>query len=256
MSAAVELAEGNIFVDGLQGQSATRVFYNTGSTSGLPALGSLHPESSTGLILTEITRSPLDGSPTGTGTGTKHQFVCSYGPQDADSIDENAAFSELPRRLEMGGELLRIPNENKSDGSKWHWNTTPAKFIEKNIDIVKIIPTGSLILTDVVTSMSTLRPKIIARQGRLNTTTFENFEAGTLLYMGASAEEFINNSGSKRWRVSHVFQYRLPTGTSGAGQDGWNYSYRGGGQGNNGWDRPQDINNNFLYLSTTFSGLF
>jgi len=244
MSAAIELARDNEFNTG-NNTNASRLFYNEGTTSGLPAIGEAHPENAT-IFADSISRSPFGGH------HDKHLFVVSYAPITTSTIDENTSSTDLPRRFEFGGELLRVPPDNLSENvPNWSWLGS-GQPVPDDVDMIKIIPTGSLIITTVTNNVDALKAKIIARVGKINDAVFEGFAAGTLLYMGASAEEYHNSTGGKRWRSDHTFQFRLPTNTAGADADGWNYVYRANNQGNNGWDKPKDAGGKFLYVSAEF----
>jgi len=254
MAAAIELSRDNEITEGQDTLSAQRLFYNEGTTSGLPALGSTHPENAN-LFMSSKTRTPFGDR------SDAHLFLVNYEPLTSSNQDENTAFDDLPRRIEYGGEYVKIAPQNKSesDNAVWEWKTAPVKDIPKDIDLTRVIPTGSMLITKIHANKTRLNDKIIAAVGRVNDAAFEDYDAGNLLYMGASVEEFTNSAGAKRWRAAHSFQFRLPTGNTGANLDGWNYIFRAAGVGQNGWDRPRQKNvapDAFLYDNAGFDALF
>ena len=253
MAAAFELSRDNEIATGQDTLSAQRLFGNEGTTSGLPAIGDAHPENAN-LFLQTIARSPWGDR------ADAHLFVLNYEPLTSSNQDEDTVFADLPRGTEYGGEYIDIPSQNPSQGggAVWEWAGAPVQDIPRDIRLVRIIPTGSFIIVKVHANKKRLNDKIIAAVGKVNDGAFEDFDAGELLYMGANTQEFTNSSGAKRWRARHAFQFRLPTGTAGDNQDGWNYNFRAAGEGNNGWDRPKQKNvaNSFLYENTAFADIF
>lgn len=256
MPVAIEQLDGDEFTTVLLGDaSAVRIFVSEGpgEVTGLPVEGSGHPEEE-GLILSQIVRASFDGS-------VNKVFTLTYNPIEISTEEEEtAAFEDLPRREEYGGEFLKLPTKILSTGDKWIWDSTPLIQLDDNIDLIKIVPTGQIVITKIYRSLAPLRPLMQAARGKVNDQPFEEHDAGVLLYMGGSAEQFISsvNVGVKKFKVQHVFSVRQPTGIVGPNNDGWQFTWRGPdqGPGATGWDRPKSPNGKFLYETSNFILLF
>jgi hypothetical protein len=223
------------------GQSATRRFYNENEDAGggLPAMGSTHP-TLTNTYVKHITKFKIQKD-------KRQQWaVVTYAPYDDDNPNEDDAFADLPRSMDISGEMLSIDSDNR-----W-WDSDNVK-IDPTTKIFKRVVTGTLRITERVADQAVTRSKVINAAGKVNDATFEGFGVATWLYMGADSEEVRDSSGVKRWNFTHIFAFRK-VGT--ISSSGWYYSWR---QDANKWDKSVDTpggGSGYIYNTTTFADIF
>ena len=149
-------------------------------------------------------------------------------------LDEDLDKSELLRTMEIGGEWL---NCGEQAGVKW---TTAATAVPR--DLTKKITIATTNIVKVFRDYNRLLTLMKTYCGKTNSAAFMGQEAGTILLGGATATEYINAEGHKRWKATFSFQLRCITdnlvvpGTVG----GWNHIWDKGDPKNLlhkiGWD--------------------
>ncbi len=209
-----EMAEGwEVTQDIESGIVATRRFHDQGTTSGaLPAIGS-SMAGAKGAILATIVKTKIGGH------GGKQFADLSY-KANLQNVSTSATTS-LPRRLEIGGEMLTIGGGNQPTG--WYWeNSTPCLQT-----IAKRIITGNYSIEERITdsvmnfgASSGKCGKIIANAGKVNSSSWQGQAKGSWLYLGADAERQKSSSGGIVWHVSHKFGFRRIPGQT---DDHWQY---------------------------------
>lgn len=199
------------------GKTAKRVFgYNGGAgNSTLPEVGvSLHPDDPD-LIVESIEETKWAGHP------DKKRYVVSYIQNNMSTAGiEQLPPDLLPRRLTISGEMQEV-----SDGMYWYNDGAEAQqsFFRRIIG-------GTWSVTEITRDRLAKIAKITALTGKVNNASQDGFEAGTMLYLGASMEEELDDEGRPFWRTDHQWAIRIVTfGAGDAGapdQDGWNYDWR------------------------------
>ena len=131
-------------------------------------------------------------------------------------LDENQEAGSLLRSLEIGQEGLNI---GEQAGVTW---TTSGNATAR--DQTKILTVATTNIVKVFRDYNRLLTLMKTYCGKVNSSAFLGQEAGTILLGGATATEYINAEGHKRWKATFSFQLRcitsnLITGTVG----GWNH---------------------------------
>ena len=192
-----ELTKDYVIDENEKGAVATRSFViDPNGTDPLPALGDPFSEDTPSLICKNRKKTLYGGKP------GLFMYECQYTTETVEKA--NARYEELTRTLDISGELLNIGKTyiDKDAGTK----TTN--------DVYKRIITLSFKIPKIFRSWSTLRAKTIAAVGKVNSTDFEGSTPGTVLFTGATSQEFIDTYGIKVWRAEFNFETRYP---------GWNY---------------------------------
>jgi hypothetical protein len=193
-----ELTKDNQIDEDEKGATAKRGFVldPSGTISELPAIGSSFSEEFPYLLLKHRRRT-LYGGKEGV-----YYYECDYTTESVEKA--NARYEELTRTLDISGEMLNVGKTSiDSDAGTKTTN-----------DVYKRIITLSFKIPKIFRSWSTLRAKTIACAGRVNSSNFEGSTPGTVLFCGATSQEFLDSYGIKMWRAEFTFETRYP---------GWNW---------------------------------
>lgn len=196
------------------------------------------------------------------GDPTKLTIVCNYSNEPVDTnifISKKEDFSApqdpeyLPKTCEYAGEMVSI-NPSSMGSSNWKWTST-GNTVQQPIP--SRVPTTSVRVTKYTISdyYQQMQAHIAECAGTVN--NYANplgasmgGGAGCWLFVGASAEQFVNAYNLLFWKIDLEFNYRNPDGTSTV--DGYQKIL----SLDHGWDIPVDGSNNKLYRETDFYKLF
>ena len=225
---------------------AVRLFYydpgNADFTQDLPDYGDEHPDFP-GLLVTNLNYTQLNGHP------TKQKITVSYKPADTpegggEDLPQDTDFNLLPRKQTLGGEMQSITN------GTLYWLSDGEQMNQPGF---RRIVKGTYSIQQKVGDRDAANALVLANVGKVNANDWEGFDAETLLYIGATADEQLDKDGEKEWLFEHSWAIRIVTFTDNA--DGWNYAWR---EDNNTWDKV-DISTGGaggLYNTTDFQALF
>ena len=142
-------------------------------------------------------------------------------------LDEDLDKGELLRSLEIGQEGLNIGPQS---GVTW---TTSGLAVKR--DQTKIVSVATTNIVKVFRDYNRLLTLLKTYCWKVNSAAWLGQEAGTIALGGATATEYINAEGHKRWKATFSFQLRCITsnlvvpGTVG----GWNHIWD---EDQVGWD--------------------
>lgn len=221
-----ELTDGYEVIQRADGITATRVFIDTDATAddSLPAIGdrlsdTLEDDEYECKVY-EIQKKKHGGHP----SNTIYTILYSTAPglTDASGSDSGNLLSpdKIPVTGSLSAEAISIDGTNAS--SSWTWKDGGSKMDQQ---VFKRIVSGSFKVTKRCGWLYSLSYSSFA--GKINSSVFKvagnSFEAQSILFNGVEYEEYRNNTGLRRWRVSLSFSIkRIPYGGS---FYGWNYVY-------------------------------
>jgi len=221
-----ELTEAYEVVEGIDGITATRSFHDDGGTeTALPAIGDRLVNDKNdpyyNVYVISRTKNKFGGHP------NKHIWTIHYSSTPSASpqmAEDKANIDLLPISMSIGGELLSVTG---NDTTKYKWKSGLA--IKQTIP--KKIGVGSITISKRLSNLPVGR--IMAAAGCTNkralTIASTVYSPGTLLFEGATAREYNNAAGLRRWQVDFTFAIKYITNASiasGSGTyAGWNHLY-------------------------------
>jgi hypothetical protein len=94
-------------------------------------------------------------------------------------------------------------------------------------------------------------------RGKVNSTQFLNFAAGTVLFLGAETKRDFQVLDPGMWRLAYRFKVRtVPSTTGSDALYGWNHFYRRNAASSEHWLEISDQDSNRPYASGAFEALF
>lgn len=168
------------------------------------------------------------------------QWEVDYSTQELRS--EGASSADLFASVDFSGEFLNIGKPDSTTSNTWSDGTA----IEQDL-FVRVI-TAKFSVPKVYMSLNNLLSKVRSTAGKVNSSTFYGNPAETVLFCGASANQFRNDKGQNRWRAVFSFEVRAPV-LAGGGYGNWNYLWN---EQKHQW---MELTNN-IYSTANFSALF
>lgn len=222
-----ELASGWQLTRRAEGITAVRVFHDADSsaTDSLPDIGDLFDpldESLEELRAIEITKTLYGGMP-GQYLYTI-QYTTAPGSTDAaGDTDEAVDPAVLPVSGSMAGDAVTI--NTSSSASPWVWEDD--QNVKVTSQLFKKIISGSI---KIVRRTSSLELSTwAALNGTVNNADLDLagvvFTAGCVLFNGVEYEEYRNDHGKRRWKVTFNFSIKLQDDPDAENYLGWNYIY-------------------------------
>jgi hypothetical protein len=94
-------------------------------------------------------------------------------------------------------------------------------------------------------------------RGKVNSAPFLNFQAGTVLFLGAETKRDFQVLDPGMWRLAYRFKVRTVPSTAGSNAlRGWNHWYRRNASAGEHWLEIADADDNRPYASGSFDALF
>jgi len=144
----------------------------------------------------------------------------------------------LTYRADVNVSTVHIP------GRAWHWDITGNPKVPDDVNPGLVMPTGSYLAHwDRVASPPWAAMRGL--RGKVNSSSFFDAPAGTLLFLGAKASrkfEFLRNASL--WTIEYAFEERAVP---------WNRFFH---QESNAWIEIADAGDNPPYAAADFSSLF
>ena len=240
------------FQENEAGLSGTRVFIEkTGGTGDLPAIADPFDADPTHIYcVARNISSTLYGVESGVN---KKRLVVSYSSRGPGG-EPTFMFDAQQRNFQAGAEAVSIP---PFTGSVANWRWTAGVVDIKNIDIFKIVPSGTfsigIKLTGDAAKNTWFTEKFLPLVGKINSAsvqhpTFENFREGSVYFSGCSGGAQYDKYGNREWVLDCQFAWKLiqsPIVT----KDDWLYLMRPETQS---WDKPVDLAGKNLYEKADF----
>lgn len=149
---------------------------------------------------------------------------------------------------------------SKQGEGSWYWDGTTVTVL--NQDVFKRVFTAEF---DIPVKVSDAQKNayisgtVLPIAGRINTSDFEGFPAGCVLFDGVSAATKYDKDGDLFWLFDLKFQVKFIDGVSEGGVTGknsWQYLFRG--EDGKMWAKPNTKSGgggDYMYSSVSFSGL-
>lgn len=168
-----------------------------------------------------------------TAASIKYEFVTKQtgggggwiGSTDSASRKFNAGISIVSRKAE----------------GRFVWSSDGVAC--KDIDITKRVFNAQFTIPILISSASYnsyITSIVAACAGKINSSTFDGWPAGTVLFEGLSGGTKYNTAGNIQWAFDLNFSLKLISEISG-GLMSWNHDWRGDIATNGGWDIPIDV---------------
>lgn len=219
MSNYIEEAEGRKYEEHEDGKTGTRIFmYESGALEDLPKIGDKWPSGSDsedpeGLTVVRRIKTPVNKDK------RRPRWQIDYETRASENIIVvgASAADKLPRRGEVAGGFFSF---TPPSGTMYFSN---GSAVEQQV--MKREAVGSFSIQKKTTKYDEMMVKVLAKVGRVNSSSFFGFDKGVVLYMGVQFDEIFNQAGTRTWLFTHNFSFRVVTFASGNDVDGWNFIY-------------------------------
>lgn len=183
------------------------------------------------------------------------KFECTYDTQDLDDAQDQTNEGGIPvtndvnklaSTIDAGAEMVTWePYDKSADVEAVNPLWVPTHFWGSDSEdvkqlVFKRVVTASFSVERIISDakMDDFLELSFSLQGKLNNSSFFGQPAGTCLYQGCQLQSYLSQFGisnKKKWKGMLTFVYKSVTGTTGAGNDGWNFILR---EENGEWDKP------------------
>lgn len=231
------------------GTSGTRVYLEaTGQIPGattetLPKIGDAWDTNYTTCVVVSIDVSYLNDNP-----NCGRRFVANY--QGIPYTETVIPFTadDLPKSVEIGSEQMAIEEPGSDESHYWKWESDNVAVKQP---IFKHWGIANIRFTKTIKDMKKYIYTCMTYVNHINSGTFFGFPAEMVMFEGANLYQYKNRMGADRWKAELVFAVRNVTDDFISGKNGWNYVLRKNGT----WDKPKDLDGNFLYTTMDFDTL-
>lgn len=216
-------------------------------------------------LVTDVRIEPFPpGKPDGSGVTTlgsatnAYPFAIVTATYRIQFDTDNASRSDLPGVPD--GTFLTFDSDvgvesQHTPGRTWKWDSVSEK-VPPDIQPGIFIPSEEFTLAWHRVP-SPPWDKIRDLRGKVNTTTFLNHPAGTVLFTGGRTERQFQVTGSGFWRLAYRFKVKEVESTASAGTlFGWNRFYREKASASEHWLEIKDEDGNLPYRSGDLNLLF
>lgn len=190
-------------------------------------IGAQFPRSGLGLFVTDCDIKPLKDFNTDFLDWETAVVTLSYGKLDQPQEEDGTEIGDI--EIEVAGEEMTLPREGVEVNGEALPESAPTP--------IKIVPILNLTVSYKRKPDSDIST-YVALAGKVNSTTFEGYGAGQVLYQGTSVKRSVTTDGNDQYSNVHKFQIR---------PNGWNYVWL-----ENAWVELDDPS----YLSAEFNGVF
>lgn len=178
-----------------------------------------------------------------------YRFRFLDGQDGRDDLPDVPDGTYLSYRADLSSEYESAP------GRTWRW-AVDSSALPDDVDPRILVPAETFTLTwhrvprPPWNTMRDLR-------GRLNESTFLNYAAGSILFLGARTEHDFQITETGLWRLHYHFKVKVVSSTASAGVlDGWNRRYREQADTDEHWLSIEDEDGNQPYVTGDFADLF